>query len=57
MLRRARKANHASLITRAMNEDKDTGKHEEKREEKREDKKEDKKPEKKEEKKFPPPMT
>lgn len=41
MLRRARKADHASLITRAMNEDKDTGKHEEK----------------KEDKKFPPPMT
>src|ERR1035437_3245375 len=41
MLRRARKADHASLITRAMNEDKDTGKHEEK----------------KEDKKFPTPMT
>jgi len=53
MLRRARKADHASLITRAMNEDKDTGKHGEKRE----DKPEEKKPEKKEEKKFPPPMT
>jgi len=49
MLRRARKADHASLITRAMNEDKDTGKHEEKHEDKREDKKETKK--------FPPPMT
>jgi hypothetical protein len=53
MLRRSRKADHASLITRAMSEhkdeDKDTGKHEEKPEEKREDKKEDKK--------FPPPMT
>jgi hypothetical protein len=45
MLRRSRKADHASLITRAMNEDKDTGKHEEKHEEKKEDKK------------FPPPMT
>ena len=45
MLRRARKADHASLITRAMNEDKDTGKHEEKHGEKKEDKK------------FPPPMT
>ena len=57
MLRRPHKADHASLITRAMNEgkdeDKDTGKHEEKRE----DKPEEKKPEKKEEKKFPPPMT
>jgi hypothetical protein len=41
MLRRSRKADHASLITRAMNEDKDTGKHEEKHEDK----------------KFPPPMT
>lgn len=53
MLRRSRKADHASLITRAMNEDKDedkdTGKHEEKHEEKREDKKEGKK--------FPTPMT
>jgi hypothetical protein len=53
MLRRPHKADHASLITRAMNEDKDedkdTGKHE--------DKPEEKKPEKKEEKKFPPPMT
>jgi hypothetical protein len=53
MLRRSHKADHASLITRAMNEgkdeDKDTGKHEEKPEEKREDKKEIKK--------FPPPMT
>jgi hypothetical protein len=53
MLRRAGKADHASLITRAMSEhkdeDKDTGKHEEKHEEKREDKKEGKK--------FPPPMT
>ena len=53
LLRRQRKADHASLITRAMNEnkdeDKDTGKHEEKPEEKREDKKETKK--------FPPPMT
>ena len=53
LLRRQRKADHASLITRAMNEnkdeDKDTGKHEEKHEEKREDKKETKK--------FPPPMT
>jgi hypothetical protein len=45
MLRRSRKADHASLITRAMNEDKDTGKHEEKRENKKEDKR------------FPPPMT
>jgi hypothetical protein len=49
MLRRQRKADHASLITRAMNEnkdeDKDTGKHEEKREDKKEDKK------------FPPPLT
>ena len=57
MLRRSRKADHASLITRAMNEnkdeDKDTGKHEEKRE----DKPEEKKPEKEEDKKFPPPMT
>jgi hypothetical protein len=44
MLRRSRKADHASLITRAMNEDKDTGKHEEKHEDKKEDKK------------FPPPM-
>jgi hypothetical protein len=41
MLRRSRKADHASLITRAMDEDKDTGKHEDK----------------KEDKKFPPPMT
>jgi hypothetical protein len=41
MLRRSRKADHASLITRAMNEDKDTGKHEEKHEDK----------------KFPTPMT
>jgi hypothetical protein len=53
MLRRSHKADHASLITRAMNEgkdeDKDTGKHEEKPEEK--------KPEKEEDKKFPPPMT
>jgi hypothetical protein len=49
MLRRARKADHASLITRAMNEDKDTGKYEEKHKDKREDKKETKK--------FPPPMT
>jgi len=49
MLRRARKADHASLITRAMNEnkdeDKDTGKHEEQRGDKSEGKK------------FPPPMT
>ena len=45
MLRRSRKADHTSLITRAMNEDKDTGKHEEKHEDKKEDKK------------FPPPMT
>jgi len=49
MLRRSRKADHASLITRAMNEDKDedkdTGKHEEKREDKKEGKK------------FPTPMT
>jgi hypothetical protein len=45
MLRRARKADHASLITRAMNEDKDTRKHEEKHGDKKEDKK------------FPPPMT
>ena len=53
MLRHARKADHTSLITRAMSEhkdeDKDTGKHEEKPEEKHEDKKEAKK--------FPPPMT
>ena len=55
MLRRSGKADHASLITRAMSEhehkdeDKDAGKHEEKPEEKREDKKEIKK--------FPPPMT
>ena len=41
MLRRSRKTDHASLITCAMNEDKDTGKHEDK----------------KEDKKFPPPMT
>ena len=43
MLRRSRKADHASLITHAMNEDKDedkdTGKHEEKREDKKEGKK------------------
>jgi hypothetical protein len=49
LLRRSGKADHASLITRAMSEhkdeDKDTGKHEEKPEEK------------KETKKFPPPMT
>jgi hypothetical protein len=49
MLRRSRNADHASLITRAMNEnkdeDKDTGKHEENHEDK------------KEAKKFPPPMT
>jgi hypothetical protein len=53
MLRRSRKADHASLITRAMNEnkdeDKDTRKHEEKHEEQRGDKSEGKK--------FPPPMT
>ena len=53
MLRRSGKADHASLITRAMSEqkdeDKDTGKYEEKPEEKPE--------EKKETKKFPPPMT
>ena len=57
MLRRLGKADHASLITRAMSEnkdehkdeDKDTGKHEEKYEEKREDKKETQK--------FPPPTT
>jgi uncharacterized membrane protein len=53
MLRRLGKADHASLITRAMSErkdeDKDAGKHEEKHEEKRE--------EKKETQKFPPPMT
>jgi len=53
MLRRPGKTDHASLITRAMSEnkdeDKDTGKHEEKPEEQREDKKETKK--------FPPPMT
>jgi len=49
LLRRQRTADHASLITRAMNEDKDTGKHEDKQEDKREDKREDKK--------FPPPMT
>jgi hypothetical protein len=45
MLRSSRKADHASLITRAMveskDEDKDTGKHEDK----------------KEDKKSPPPMT
>lgn len=57
MLRRARKADHASLITRAMNEDKDEDKDTGKHGEKREDKPEEKKPEKKEEKKFPPPMT
>ena len=53
MLGRQRTADHASLITRAMNEDKDEdkdmGKHEDKHEEKHEDKKETKK--------FPPPMT
>jgi hypothetical protein len=53
MLRSSRKADHASLITRAMNEnkdeDKDTRKHEEKHEEQRGDKSEGKK--------FPPPMT
>jgi hypothetical protein len=49
MLRRLGKADHASLITRAMSEHKDGDKHEEKPEEKREDKKETKK--------FPPPMT
>jgi hypothetical protein len=61
LLRRSGKADHASLITRAMSEhkdehkdeDKDTGKHEEKPEEKPEEKHEDKK----EAKKFPPPMT
>jgi hypothetical protein len=53
MLRRPHKADHASLITRAMNEDKD----EDKDTRKHEDKPEEKKPEKKEEKKFPPPMT
>ena len=57
MLRRARKADHASLITRAMNEDKDEDKDTGKHGEKPEDKPEEKKPEKKEEKKFPPPMT
>jgi len=45
VLRRQRTADHASLITRAMSEDKDTGKHEDKHEDKQEDKK------------FPPPMT
>jgi hypothetical protein len=54
LLRRSRNADHASLITRAMDEehrdeDKDTGKQEEKPEEKRENKKDTKK--------FPPPMT
>jgi hypothetical protein len=45
MLRRSRNADHASLITRAMNENKDEDKDTEKREDK------------KETKKFPPPMT
>jgi len=45
VLRRSRTADHASLITRAMNENKDEDKHEDKREDK------------KETKKFPPPLT
>ncbi len=49
MLRRLGKADHASLITRAMSEHKDEHKDEEKPEEKREKKKETQK--------FPPPMT
>jgi len=53
MLRRSRNADHVSLITRAMSEnkdeDKDTGRHEEKPEEKQGDTKMIKK--------FPPPMT
>ena len=57
MLRRPHKADHASLITRAMNEDKDEDKDTGMHGEKREDKPEGGKPEKKEEKKFPPPMT
>lgn len=53
MLRRPGKTDHASLITRAMNEHKDKHKDEDKHEEKPEEKREDKK----EAKKFPPPMT
>jgi len=53
MLRRPGKADHASLITRAMDEHKDEHKDEDKHEEKPEEKPEDKK----EPQKFPPPMT
>ena len=53
MLRRVGKADHASLITRAMSEHKDEHKDEDKHEEKPGEKREDKK----ETKKFPPPMT
>jgi hypothetical protein len=53
MLRRLGKADHASLITRAMNEHKD----EHKDEDKHEDKHEDKREEKKEPPKYLPPMT
>jgi len=49
MLRRQRTPDHASLITRAMDENKDEHKDEDKHEDKREDKKETKK--------FPPPLT
>jgi hypothetical protein len=53
MLRRSGKADHASLITRAMGEHKD----EHKDEDKHEDKPEEKREPKKETQKFPPPMT
>ena len=49
MLRRQRTPDHASLITRAMDENKDEHKDEDKHEDKREDKKETQK--------FPPPTT
>ncbi len=55
MLRSSRKPDHASLITRAMNENKDEDKDTNKPAEKHEDKPEAKKPEKKEEKESPPP--
>ena len=57
MLRRLGKADHASLITRAMDEHKDEHKDEEKHEDKHEDKHDEKREEKKEPPKFPPPMT